>query len=57
MEGKFTIASPDDNLFVRLFQFYAINGATPHPTLPIGDISFLDAIPAVGSKMGLVHQK
>ncbi|PWK17330.1 beta galactosidase small subunit [Arcicella aurantiaca] len=53
MEGKFTIASPDDNLFVRLFQFYAINGATPHPTLPIGDISFLDAIPAVGSKMGV----
>lgn len=52
MEGKFTIASPDKDLFVRLFDFYAINANKPHPQLPIGDISFLDAIPAVGSKMG-----
>ncbi|WP_163406903.1 glycoside hydrolase family 2 protein [Flavobacterium ajazii] len=53
MEGKFTIASPDNDLFVRLFDFYAINGVKPHPALPSGDISFLDAIPAVGSKMGI----
>lgn len=53
MEGKFTIASPDDNLFVRLFDFYAINGEKPHPALPVGNISFLDNIPATGSKMGI----
>ena len=53
MEGKFTIASPDNDLFVRLFDFYAINGNSPHPELPAGDISFLDGIPAVGSKMGV----
>lgn len=53
MEGKFTVASPDNGLFVRLFDFYAINGNTPHPELPAGDISFLDNIPAIGSKMGV----
>lgn len=53
MEGKLIIASPDDKLFIRLFDFYAINGATPHPILPKGNISFLDAIPPVGSKMGV----
>jgi hypothetical protein len=53
LEGKFTVASPDKDLFVRLFDFYAINANKPHPQLPIGDISFLDAIPAVGSKMGI----
>ena len=53
LEGKFTIASPDKDLFIRLFDFYAINANKPHPQLPIGDISFLDAIPAVGSKMGI----
>ncbi|MXN90847.1 glycoside hydrolase family 2 [Flavobacterium sp. Sd200] len=53
MEGKFTIASADEGLFVRLFDFYAINGSKPHPELPVGDISFLNAIPAVGSKMGI----
>jgi hypothetical protein len=53
MEGKFTIASPDDNLFVRLFEFYAINGNRPHPELPAGDISFLDGITATGSKLGI----
>lgn len=53
LEGKFTVASPDENLFVRLFDFYGINANKPHPQLPVGDISFLDAIPAVGSKMGI----
>jgi hypothetical protein len=52
MEGKFTVASADSDLFVRLFDFYAINGEKPHPALPTGDISFLDNIPATGSKMG-----
>ncbi|MEI6945592.1 glycoside hydrolase family 2 TIM barrel-domain containing protein [Paraflavisolibacter sp. H34] len=53
LEGKFTVASPDKDLFVRLFDFYAINFQKPHPELPDGDISFLDRIPPVGSKMGL----
>ena len=53
LEGKFTVASPDKDLFVRLFDFYAINANKPHPKLPVGNISFLDAIPAVGSKMGI----
>lgn len=53
MESKFVVASPDENLFVRLFDFYAIRGARPHPGLPAGDISFLDAIPPVGTKFGV----
>ncbi|MEA5429728.1 hypothetical protein VB798_24275, partial [Arcicella sp. DC25W] len=57
MEGKFIVASPEDDLYVRLFDFYAINGAKPHPVLPTGDISFLDAIPAVGSKMGVSNNE
>ncbi|MFT4061252.1 MAG: glycoside hydrolase family 2 TIM barrel-domain containing protein [Edaphocola sp.] len=51
-EGRLTIASPDNGLFVRLFDFHAIHGKKPHPQLPTGDISFLDGIPAVGSKVG-----
>jgi len=57
MEGKFTVASPDENLFVRMFDFYGINGNKPHPLLPVGDISFLDAIPPVGSKMGISNEE
>ncbi len=53
MEGKFTVASPGNNLFVRLFDFYAINGSSPHPELPVGNISFLDGITATGSKLGI----
>ncbi|WP_207424961.1 glycoside hydrolase family 2 TIM barrel-domain containing protein [Pedobacter sp. SYSU D00535] len=56
MEGKFTIASPDNDLFVRLFDFYAIKGQKPHPQLPTGNISFLDGIPPVGSKMGINYE-
>jgi hypothetical protein len=56
LEGKFTIASPDDDLFVRLFNFYGVNGARPHPELPAGDISFLDRIPPVGTKFGVSTQ-
>lgn len=53
VEGKFTIASADTGLFVRLFDFYGLSGAKPHPTLPVGNISFLDAIPALGTKLAL----
>lgn len=53
VEGKFTVASKDENLFVRLFDFYGLSGRTPHPALPPGDISFLDHIPPIGSKLAL----
>jgi hypothetical protein len=50
--GKFTIASKDEDLFVRLFNFHGLAGPEPSPGLPKGDISFLDAIPPVGSNLG-----
>jgi hypothetical protein len=50
-EGKFLMISEEDNLFVRLFDFYALSGAKPHPGLPVGDISMLDCIPPTGTKM------
>jgi hypothetical protein len=53
VEGKFYTASEDPGLFVRLFDFYALTGVKPHPELPIGNISFLDAIPPIGSKLAL----
>jgi hypothetical protein len=53
VEGKFLIASEDTGLYVRLFNFYGLSGARPHPSLPAGDISFLDAIPAIGTKLAL----
>jgi hypothetical protein len=53
VEGKFTVASPDTNLYVRLFDFYALSGVKPHPDLPPGNLSFLDAIPAIGTKLAL----
>ncbi|HVG43052.1 MAG TPA: glycoside hydrolase family 2 TIM barrel-domain containing protein [Chitinophagaceae bacterium] len=54
VEGKFTVASADTGLFVRLFDFYGLSGGTrPHPELPVGDISFLDAIPPIGTKLAL----
>jgi len=52
VEGKLYIASPDNGLFVRLFDFYALSSATkPHPELPVGNISFLDCIPPIGTKL------
>jgi Beta-galactosidase/beta-glucuronidase len=51
MEGSFMVGSPDKDLFVRLFDFYAIYGAQNHPRLPGGNISFLDRIPAIGSNL------
>lgn len=53
VEGKFTVASKDDDLFVRLFDFYALSGIKSHPDLPPGNISFLDAIPPTGTKLAL----
>ncbi|MEP6673615.1 MAG: glycoside hydrolase family 2 TIM barrel-domain containing protein [Ferruginibacter sp.] len=52
VEGKFYIASPDTGLFVRLFDFYGLSSATkPFPELPLGNISFLDCIPPMGTKL------
>jgi hypothetical protein len=53
VEGKFLVASPDEGLFVRLFDFYGLTGAKPFPDLPPGNISFLDCIPPMGTKLGL----
>lgn len=53
VEGKFYIAGQDEGLFVRLFDFYGLSGPRPHPELPKGDISFLDYIPPIGTKLAL----
>ena len=53
VEGKFYVASKDTGLYVRLFDFYGLTGTRPHPDLPLGNISFLDCIPAIGSKLAL----
>ena len=52
VEGKMLIASKDSNLFVRLFDFHGLPGITPLPELPAGDLSFLDNIPPIGTKLG-----
>ena len=52
VEGKLFIASKDSGLFIRLFDFYALSAAAkPHPEIPVGDISFLDCIPPIGTKL------
>jgi Glycosyl hydrolases family 2, TIM barrel domain/Glycosyl hydrolases family 2, sugar binding domain/Glycosyl hydrolases family 2/Beta galactosidase small chain len=52
VEGKLYIASKEPGMFVRLFDFYALSAAVkPHPELPIGNISFLDCIPPIGTKL------
>lgn len=53
VEGKFLVASQDTGLYVRLFNFHGLSGIQPHPALPPGDISFLDAIPPIGTKLAL----
>ncbi|MGG9963060.1 glycoside hydrolase family 2 protein [Ferruginibacter sp. SUN106] len=54
VQGKLYIASKDSGLFVRLFDFYALSDAAkPHPELPTGNISFLDAIPPIGTKLAM----
>jgi hypothetical protein len=52
VEGKLYVASKEPGMFVRLFDFYALSSGTkPHPELPVGNISFLDAIPPIGTKL------
>jgi hypothetical protein len=51
VEGKILMATKESNLFVRLFDFYGLPGIIPQPELPPGDISLLDNIPPVGTKM------
>jgi hypothetical protein len=52
VEGKLYIASKDPGLYVRLFDFYALSsGNKPHPEIPVGNISFLDCIPPIGTKL------
>ena len=53
VEGKFYVASKDTGLYVRLFDFYGLSGVKPAPELPVGNISFLDCIPAIGTKLAL----
>ncbi|CAM3734625.1 glycoside hydrolase family 2 TIM barrel-domain containing protein [Mucilaginibacter galii] len=53
VEGKFVVAAKEPNLYVRLFDFYGLSGIKPFPSLPSGNLSFLDAIPAMGTKLGL----
>jgi hypothetical protein len=50
-QGKIFIAAGDNGLFLRLYNFYGITGPKSYPELPSGDISFLDCIPALGSKL------
>lgn len=50
-QGKILMAAEDRNLFIRLFDFHGITGPKSYPELPPGDISFLDCIPALGSKL------
>jgi hypothetical protein len=50
-QGKIFIAAEDRGLFLRLYDFYGITGPKSYPDLPVGDISFLDCIPALGSKL------
>ena len=53
VQGKFYIANKDTSLYVRLFDFYGLNGVNPFPPLPPGNLSFLDAIPPIGTKLAL----
>ncbi|MEO7309706.1 MAG: glycoside hydrolase family 2 TIM barrel-domain containing protein [Chitinophagaceae bacterium] len=54
VEGKFYVASKDTGLYIRLFDFVGLTGGPrPHPELPVGNISFLDCIPAIGTKLAL----
>lgn len=53
VEGKFLVAAKEPDLYVRLFDFYGLSGIKPFPGLPSGNLSFLDAIPAEGTKLAL----
>lgn len=53
VEGSFLVAANEADLFVHLFNFYGLTGVKGTPDLPLGDISFMDVIPAVGTKLAL----
>lgn len=53
VDGKFYVVANEDDLFVRLFDFYGISGPKNYPALPVGNISFLDGIPPVGTKLAM----
>ena len=53
VDGKFYMVANEDDLFVRLFDFYGISGPKNYPALPVGNISFLDGIPPVGTKLAM----
>jgi hypothetical protein len=53
VEGSFLMAAKEEELYVRLFNFYGLTGVKGTPELPPGDISFMDIIPAVGTKLAL----
>jgi hypothetical protein len=52
-QGKINIVAADNGMFLRLYNFYGITGPRSYPDLPPGDISFLDCIPALGSKLAM----
>ncbi|MGO1244932.1 MAG: glycoside hydrolase family 2 TIM barrel-domain containing protein [Sphingobacterium sp.] len=52
-QGKFVVATAQEDMFLRLFDFYGISGPKNYPELPQGNISFLDAIPAIGTKLAM----
>ncbi|WP_437921088.1 glycoside hydrolase family 2 TIM barrel-domain containing protein [Sphingobacterium sp. LRF_L2] len=52
-QGKFLVVTPQDDMYVRLFDFYGISGPQGYPKLPQGNISFLDAIPPIGTKLAM----
>ncbi|WDF68289.1 glycoside hydrolase family 2 TIM barrel-domain containing protein [Sphingobacterium oryzagri] len=52
-QGKFLVATAQDDLYIRLFDFYGISGPKGYPALPTGNISFLDAIPPIGTKLAM----
>lgn len=54
VEGKIYIATPQAGMFVRLFDFNGLttNGGV-YPPLPVGDISFLEGIPPIGTKLAM----
>lgn len=51
VEGRFYVATEDAGMYVRLFDFYGLTGPKPYPALPSGNISFLDCIPPMGTKL------
>lgn len=52
VEGKMYIATKDTGLYIRLFDFHGITGpVASYPELPAGNISFLDCIPPIGTKL------